>query len=579
MRSSILHLSVASAFALTAACSDAATSVWSATANNDDSTTNGDGGSDLERRRRDAGVGADSGNTGSDAGTVGSDAGTVGSDAGVASDAVAPPPNANLPPCVPGSGTDYQVGPGAGQLASIAQVPWNHLVAGDTVRIFWRQAPYKEKFLVTGHGTAQKPIRVCGVKGPQGQRPIIDGKGATTGAGINYGTQILNQTRNVILVMGAAGNYQDAPEYLNIEGLEITGQYSTYSFTDNTGTSRPYDAANFAACLWIERGHHVVVRDNVIHDCAIGVYSRSIDPDRPGEDFLLTKDLLLSHNWIYESGVVGDEHEHTTYIQTVGVTYEFNHYGPLRNGALGGALKDRSVGTVIRFNFIEEGARSLDLVEAEDYATAAVPDPAYRTTFVYGNVIRALGSRGTPIHYGGDHHGAAPGSNWGEPIFRKGTLYFFDNTLVLTDAGSFGIFDISTTDEHAEVFNNVFYASQGQFYLRRSYGEVGSTTAVGGGTMNLGKNWITSGWLAQSPSNPLAGSVLTGTQNLIQGSAAPIDLATFAPLAGAAIRDVAAAPPAPAAPYLVDYQYDPTMGGTPRTVHGSAADLGAIEGN
>jgi hypothetical protein len=491
----------------------------------------------------------------------------------------AAPPMFNLPPCVAGAGTDYQVGSGAGQLASIAMVPWNKLAAGDTVRIFWRPTPYKEKFLVTGHGTAVRPIRVCGVKGPQGQRPIIDGRDATTSASIDYGRDLLHQTRSVVIIKGQANVSGDRPEYLAIEGLEITGQRSGYSFTDNTGTRRPYDSHNFGACLWIERGHHIVVRDNVIHDCSIGVFSKSVDPDRPNEDYTLTKDLLLSHNWIYDSGIVGNDHEHTTYIQTVGVTYEFNHYGPLRSGATGGALKDRSVGTVIRYNFIEGGARSLDLVEAEDYPTAAVSNPAYRTTFVYGNIIRALGSTGTPIHYGGDHFYAPPGSTWGEPIFRKGTLYFFNNTVVLTGKGPLGIFDLSTVDERAEVYGNVFYAPEGQLVLRRSYGEAGSKLYVGGGRLNLGKNWISSGWIQQLAQNPLPGSVLTGTQNLVEGSAAPIDVTTFAPLPNSPIRDVAVASPAAASGYPVTYQYDPATGGVPRTVHGSRGDLGAIEGN
>lgn len=556
MRSSV-GLSITCAVALGAACANASSGAWPGPNAATEAARTGEG------RAGAADVG---------------DAGVPTLPTVASRDAAAPPVTA-LPPCVPGGGTDYQVGPGAGQLASLAMVPWNKLSAGDTVRIFWRPTPYKEKFLLTGHGTAARPIRVCGVKGPQGQRPIIDGRDATTGSSIDYGRELLHQTRNVVIIKGKANVYEDRPEYVAIEGLEITGQLASYSFTDNAGAKRPYDPRNFAACLWIERGHHIVVRDNVIHDCSIGIFSRSVNPDRPNEDFQQTKDLLVSHNWIYDSGIVGDDHEHTTYIQTIGVTYEFNHYGPLRTGATGGALKDRSVGAVIRYNFIEGGARSLDLVEAEDYATVAVANPAYRTTFVYGNVIRALGSGGTPIHYGGDHFYAPPGSTWGEPIFRKGTLYFFNNTVVLTGKGPLGIFDLSTIEEHAEAYNNVFYAPEGQLVLRRSYGEEGSKMYVGGGTLNLGKNWISSGWVPQLPQNPLPGSVLTGTQNLIEGAAAPIDMTTFAPLPSSPIRDVAIASPPAAAAYPVEYQWDPTTGGAPRAVRGSGPDLGAIEGN
>lgn len=490
---------------------------------------------------------------------------------------IAIPPIAATSACARGSGRDYQVGPGAGQLATIGEVPWNSLGAGDTVRIFWRPTPYKEKFLITGHGSKGAPIRVCGVKGPNGERPIIDGKNATTGSKIDFGTQLLFQSRNVIIIKGKAGDYEDRPEYIEIEGLEITGQHATYSFKDNTGTSRPYDKANFGACLWIERGHHVVVRDNVIHDCTNGIFSRSIDPDRPGNEFLTTKDLLISRNSIYDCGVVGGDHEHTSYIQSIGVVYELNHYGPLRAGAKGGALKDRSVGTVVRYNFIEDGARSLDLVEAEDFGKTATANPAYRTTFVYGNVIRAKGPGGTAIHYGGDHYGAKPTEHWGEPLFRKGTLYFFNNTVLFTGTGSFAVFDLATTDERAEVFNNVFYGENAQIVLRGSWGEGDSPTYVAGGKINLGRNWIKSGWLPNHASNPLAGSVLTGTENVIVGADAPIDSKTFAPVAGSPIIDRAMPLPPVAAPYVVEYEWDPTLVGAKRTTKGAAPDLGAIE--
>ncbi len=86
--------------------------------------------------------------------------------------------------CVAGSGTDYQVGPGNGQLASLDLVPWESIKAGDTVRIFYKSDPYRGKILLTAQGTEDKWIRVCGVKGPNGQRPIIDGENAVARLGI-----------------------------------------------------------------------------------------------------------------------------------------------------------------------------------------------------------------------------------------------------------------------------------------------------------------------------------------------------------------------------------------------------------
>jgi hypothetical protein len=70
-------------------------------------------------------------------------------------------------------------------------------------------------------------------------------------------------------------------------------------------------------------------------------------------------DAHLHHN-----GVDGSYNQHNSYLQSVGVLYEFNRYGPLRPKAEGSALKDRSVGAVIRYSRLDGAARSLDLVEA-----------------------------------------------------------------------------------------------------------------------------------------------------------------------------------------------------------------------
>src|SRR5262245_59600145 len=68
---------------------------------------------------------------------------------------------------------------------SIGAVPWNSLAAGDVVRIHWRSpaegGDYHEKINISGQGTADKPIQVLGVAGPDGELPVINGANATTG--------------------------------------------------------------------------------------------------------------------------------------------------------------------------------------------------------------------------------------------------------------------------------------------------------------------------------------------------------------------------------------------------------------
>src|SRR5262249_58355935 len=117
-------------------------------------------------------------------------------------------------------------------------------------------------------------------------------------------------------------------------------------------------------------------------------------------------------------------------------------------------------GTVIRYNQIESGGHLLDLVHAKESASITTQLPSYRQTFVYGNVlIDAPGESGTMVHYGGDD----PGNT---QLFRKGTLYFYNNTVIIQD-NQFGpnaayqtvVFQLATNKESADIPNNVFYRS------------------------------------------------------------------------------------------------------------------------
>ncbi len=424
--------------------------------------------------------------------------------------------------------------------------------------------------MISGHGTANAPIRVCGVRGQQGERPIIDGSGATSRSSLDYGNPI-HQSRSIILLKPAQANWWlEFPEFVIIDGLEIQGAYPTHSFTDTGGATHPYDV--FGACIWVERGHNVTIRDNVIHDCTNGIFTKSTDDG----DFAVTKDIVLEGNYLYDYGVLGEDHEHGSYVQSVGVTYQFNHYGPQRAGGRGSALKDRSVGTVVRYNRIEECARSLDLVEAEDFPQTALQDPRYRETFVYGNLITKSADTGIPIHYGGDHYGATPNDGWGEPIFRKGTLYFFSNTLVNTASGGAYMFQFPTTEEHAEIFNNVIvYAPNAPNKAFRAGTEVGSSWTAGG-TINLGVNWISQGWVLHDQYHPVNAPV-TGMSNMITGPSPPIDMVTLAPLSASAVIDAAQALLARTQVYPVQFEYTTDLLGSPRVQTGSAFDLGGLE--
>ena len=72
---------------------------------------------------------------------------------------------------------------------------------------------------------------------------------------------------------------------------------------------------------------------------------------------------------------------------------------------------------------------------------------------MYGNVLiepAAAGNRQI-VHYGGD--------NGTTSKYRKGTLFFYQNTLVSTRTDRTTLFRLSTNDEHADARNNIFYPS------------------------------------------------------------------------------------------------------------------------
>ena len=477
-----------------------------------------------------------------------------------------------------GKGTDYQVGPNSGQLSSLEQVPWESLKAGDTVRIFYRSTPYAGKFLIAAQGTTDAPVRICGVKGSNGERPVITGANAVTRTALSsaYGntasTSDTHQTRSVIVVKPLATQaYEAYPRNIQIDGLQIRSAHPNYQFTDASGTRKSY--VDFGACVWVERGHNITIADNEITDCSQGIFSRSTGDD----DFTITKNLRIAGNTFTNNGIVGDNHEHSTYIQSHGVIYEFNRYGPMRSGTEGSSLKDRSVGAVVRYNRIEDGARAIDLVEAEDYPTYAVKQAAYRSTFVYGNQFKKNGDDGSFFHYGGDHFGAAAGANWGETLFRRGTLYFFNNTVHGTGT-NVRLFQISTTLETVEAWNNVFWfdASVTSLNLRQAENDSLSTSYTPDGILNLGVNWIRSDWTDTTAWKTLKGQV-NGTANLLTGSSAPFDTSSFVPNASSAIIDAGKAGPSAASAYGVNYQLDSSYAPVARTVKGAAIDLGATE--
>lgn len=468
-----------------------------------------------------------------------------------------------------GNGTSYNVGPGQAH-ASVGAVPWENLAAGDTVRIHWRAQPYREKILLRRRGTAQQPIVVCGVPGPNGELPVLDGENATTRATMGYRV-VETEARGLVHVSWGAGDaWGYKPGHLVIQGLELRNAFHEYTFTASDGSSRSYTAN--AAGIFIERGEHIVVRGVVVTGNGNGFFVAS-----GGSEEVLSRDIALERSRLYGNGTVtvGFDRHHNIYTEAVGMLFQFNYIGPLRAGAGGSAMKDRSAGTVVRYNHIEGGARSMDLVEAEESFPMMQNLPEYRRTFVYGNVI-VNGPDGPSymIHYGGD--------NGSTNTYRKGWLYFHENTIVVRADQSARwrtiLFDVATNDESVDARNNVLFvrsATPGQAPTNMKW----MRTA---GYLELGANWASSGVEEWRDGVTPTGTIV-GLSNVIGNAANDpgfMDEAgnDFSLRANAQAVDAGIAPH----PQVVSYghktiaEYAAVAHGRPRPVSG-APDLGAFE--
>lgn len=361
----------------------------------------------------------------------------------------------------------YDVGDGLAY-PSIGAVPWEALAPGDTVLIHQRLAAYHEKWVICRQGTAEHPIVIRGIPSAAGELPVVHGEDATTRPELNF----WNEERGVIKIGGANVPSDTMPAYIIIENLEIRSGRPPYTFTGRYGLTSYVDNC---AAIYIEKGEHIAIRGCTLRDCGNGLFC--------GHQ---TTDLAVEANWIYDNGIENDIYEHNNYTEAFGILFQFNHCGPLRTGCSGNNLKDRSAGTVIRYNWIEGGNRQLDLVDS-DYAHLYA-DSLYRATFVYGNILIEPDGAGNSqiLHYGGDS-GATE-------RYRKGTLYLHNNTIVSTRTGNTTLARLSTMEETCDARNNIVYTTASGSFL--------AMLSESGGVLHLRQNWLKTDWVLCHGSTP-----------------------------------------------------------------------------
>lgn len=427
----------------------------------------------------------------------------------------------------------YDVGPGKA-FTALSALPWSTLKGCDTVRIYPKAGnePYNEMILISA-GTNLTPtapnrfMRVLGMRDSEtGALPILDGANATqletlpgqaTPRTLQYNdnastSPILHKLGLVMVSPQQGYNYNNGPAgYISIENLELRGARYNQPYTNAiTGTGDTYH--HFAACLYVEAAAHLVVKGNILHGCSNGLFINS----KHGTPVALSQDVMIDNNRFYDNGnapvagLTGGHSEHHSYTEARDITYQYNYFGDVAPGAFGDCVKDRSSGLVVRYNtFASNCGIKFNLQDSTGGLALIYGDPGYATSYVYGNLIdiAANNTNTQLLFYGGDSGQTAN--------YRQGTLYFYNNTMVVAGDGAGAypdafLFFLSQPSARAEVWNNVFYAVPA---TPGHQPKIMAMAYAGAGTVNLMNNWIssniTTGWLG----HPSAATVTGWTAN------------------------------------------------------------------
>jgi len=465
-----------------------------------------------------------------------------------------------------GSNRTFDVGPGREHI-ELTTVPWLSLEAGDVVNIFHRSEPYRTKLGLRAQGTAAAPVIINGVTSSACERPTISGANAVNSddavAAQFYSTEFTEFLGTIFLYRASTDPFGHRPTHITIQNLRITGASIEDSYTGQDGVERSFGKG--AAGVYAVVVDDLTLENNEITGNGNGVFVNTKSADETSNR------IVLRRNSIYGNGTADSYLEHNLYIQARRSLYEGNYIGQLIEGAQGSSLKDRSSGTVVRYNRIDAAARALDLVEIEGGVDPVKNDPLYSSAWVYGNVIVTDHSRpGTSgallVHWGGDND---------PQHFRNGTLYFYNNTVIINSTRAqrywFAMFDMDNNDQRVVAHSNVFANLKDAFmYMGRSQG-----------TVELqGTNWATEGWGAAGGFEPDVTLIESG--RMLAG-ADPRVGPDFVPLSGSPLVDqatsvsMAAPSPAIAANLAVDEQPIGTPGVATRPLAGSSIDLGAFE--
>jgi hypothetical protein len=469
-----------------------------------------------------------------------------------------------------GSARTINVGPGQ-TYSELTQVPWLSLAAGDVVNVYYRATPYRTKFGLRARGTATQPVVINGVTDAACNRPEISGDGAVTAAdavAAKFWPDI--QSLGLIQIHRGPSDSDDTyrPEHITIQNLKLTGTHHTKSFTGVNGGRDSYDP--FASAIYALRVAYLTVENCEITGNNMGIFTNS----RGNNPLDYSAYTIIRRNKIHLNGS-GRSTEHNLYLQSYRTLVEGNYIGAVAGGE-GSALKDRSSGTVIRYNHIVSGARALDLVEAEE--DSAVPkDPLYNYAWVYGNLIVNDFSQPSysvrEIHWGCDNNCARA---------RKGTLFFYNNTLINRSRQS-QVYYTTIFHMNPDIPASSMIEARSNIFANEGDSEYHFLAEAG--RVNLrGTNFLPTGWMkgkdsvtgvldqtgatavTQANAGLSAEGLPSSSASWLQGKAAATDAAAGTALLGLSLENL-----------RVTHQYQSPQAWVPRAASGSGLDLGAFE--
>jgi hypothetical protein len=483
------------------------------------------------------------------------------------------------------TGTVYDVGPTQATYHTITSVPWTALTAGSTVRIHNEDlsgsspTTYHEYFPFSGTGTRTQPIRVCGVPDSAGNLPVIDGQNATPAISTSFAYTIEQYA-----AVSVGGNYSTnwwgnyapgpwtGPQYLILEGLAIKNASSSVSHTAPGGTVANWALATSGLRVWPSMD--TVIRGNDVSNSDFGIFSDF----NTNNGWALVQNTDYEGNHVHGTGVSGNGSIHQFYLQGWLQLVQFNVIDKMLFNSGGINLKDRGVGTIVRYNYFGDGAggtpnspqRVIDAVDNQDSpqymgAYNYIPNgwaqgnimtmdlmtawyDQFHTYHIYGNIIQNSTAL-FGVHFIGDHgpYGAA----------RPGNLYFYNNTLSFT--GTFlgsGILDTNdngggTPFEYPRVMaqNNIIWQTPGTSACWNStetfVSDFTTNVVAAGSLMNITTPIspssacnLNSGWESTRSDLPLFTSVtpinnhITGLSsgNFISTASQPFTTGTYVPV-------------------------------------------------